>query len=108
MSSESSSSESCPDEEILNYEEFGPMVDDNKLRKAAEAARLPFDRPTEHELSFFPELWESQHSVEVFLLLRNTTLATWQLHPTKECTALEVRNNVFAPFNSDLDFIQVN
>ncbi|ULU14194.1 hypothetical protein L3Y34_016608 [Caenorhabditis briggsae] len=106
MSSESSSSESYPDEEILNYEEFGPMVDDNKLRKAAEAARLPFDRPTEHELSFFPELWESQQSVEVFLLLRNTTLATWQAHPSKECTALEVRNNVFAPFNSDLDFIQ--
>lgn len=76
------------------------------LANAARRSRLPFDRPTEHELAFFPELWESKSSVEVFLLVRNTTLTTWLVNQQKECTASDVRENLFPPFNSDLDLIQ--
>ncbi|EFO95716.1 CRE-SPR-5 protein [Caenorhabditis remanei] len=104
MSSEATSSDYVDDE--LRGEDFGPSIDDNALAAAARQARLPFDRPTEHELAFFPELWEHKTAVEVFLLIRNSTLATWQYNPQKECTASDVRNNIFPPFNSDLDLIQ--
>uniref|UniRef100_A0A1I7TCG1 SWIRM domain-containing protein n=1 Tax=Caenorhabditis tropicalis TaxID=1561998 RepID=A0A1I7TCG1_9PELO len=100
------SSDAGSDYEEAQGEEFSPSTDENTLASAATQNRLPFDRPTEHELAFFPELWEHKTAVEIFLLIRNTTLATWQYNPLKECTALDVRNNVFPPFNSDLDLIQ--
>ncbi|CAL2028208.1 CBN-SPR-5 protein [Caenorhabditis brenneri] len=102
MSSESGSG--YLDEE-LRGEELGPM-DENALSAAATRSCLPYDRPTEHELAFFPELWEHKTAVEVYLLIRNTTLATWHCNPLRECTVSDVYGNVYPPFNSDLELIQ--
>ncbi|CAI2294029.1 unnamed protein product [Caenorhabditis sp. 36 PRJEB53466] len=88
-------------------DELAPNMDDTALAAAARRARMTFDRPTEHELAYFPEIWNNQAATEVFLLIRNSVLATWQYNPWKEVTASDVcRNSIFAPFNSDSELVQ--
>uniref|UniRef100_A0A8R1HYS9 SWIRM domain-containing protein n=1 Tax=Caenorhabditis japonica TaxID=281687 RepID=A0A8R1HYS9_CAEJA len=104
MSSETGSSEH--DDEEVRADSLGPRMDENFLNESARRSRMPHDRPTEHELAFFPEIWDCKTAIEIFLMIRNTTLATWLTNQWKECTAADVRNNLFPPFNSDLDMIQ--
>uniref|UniRef100_A0A8R1DF79 SWIRM domain-containing protein n=1 Tax=Caenorhabditis japonica TaxID=281687 RepID=A0A8R1DF79_CAEJA len=66
---------------------------------------MPGDRPTEHELAFFPELWESIAGRDVYLFIRNTAIMTWHLNLLNECTTDSVRNRLKPPFDSDVDLI---
>ncbi|CAI2356051.1 unnamed protein product [Caenorhabditis sp. 36 PRJEB53466] len=106
MSSTPSDEEFGEDINMRLGQELSMLHDTQVLLLAARRNRLPAERPTDHEFAFFPELWKSAASVEVFLLIRNTTLAAWMRNPRKECTASDVRYYLNPPFNADLDLIQ--
>ncbi|CAK5010204.1 unnamed protein product [Meloidogyne enterolobii] len=75
--------------------------DDLSIRTAAAQARLPYDRMTLRELELFPEMARSQHSVALFLYIRNKTLAQWQFDPLLELTLGAILKELPEPFNSN-------
>lgn len=80
--------------------------DDISLRSAAAQARLPYDRMTLRELELFPEMARSQHSVALFLYIRNKTLAQWQLDSLFELTLEAILKELPEPFNSDVELVK--
>nr|CAD2176587.1 unnamed protein product [Meloidogyne enterolobii] len=79
--------------------------DDLSIRTAAAQARLPYDRMTLRELELFPEMARSQHSVALFLYIRNKTLAQWQFDPLLELTLGAILKELPEPFNSDVELV---
>ncbi|CAI5439035.1 unnamed protein product [Caenorhabditis angaria] len=76
------------------------------FRVAAERSRLPYDRPTDVEYAFFPEIRTSRHANTVFLLIRNTALKLWLSNPLYELEIPELRRELAPPFNSDSQLIE--
>ena len=67
------------------------------LEGAAFSARLPYDRMSEDETNFFPEIKASK----AFLYVRNRIIQLWLENPRNELTLSDAIRQIEAPFNQD-------
>uniref|UniRef100_A0A158PBJ7 SWIRM domain-containing protein n=1 Tax=Angiostrongylus cantonensis TaxID=6313 RepID=A0A158PBJ7_ANGCA len=75
--------------------------DDIALRSAASHSRLPFDKLTVQELTYFPDVSDSKASTNLYLFIRNKILQLWLLEPNVELTSEDAIEQLPIPFNSD-------
>lgn len=74
--------------------------DDISLRNAAAQARLPFEKMTKKELTFFPQMAKNHASITLFLYYRNKILLLWNMDPLVELTLEDVIKEIPPPYNS--------
>ncbi|XP_064629028.1 lysine-specific histone demethylase 1A-like [Lineus longissimus] len=72
------------------------------LEGAAFQSRLPHDKMTSQEASFFPDIAQgSPQTQKVFLYLRNRILQLWLENPMQQLTIENALPQIEAPYNSD-------
>ncbi|MFH4978015.1 hypothetical protein AB6A40_004724 [Gnathostoma spinigerum] len=87
--------------DILQWED-----DDQALKNAAAQSRLPYDKVTTQEFACFPELHDSEATINLFLYIRNKILQLWHLESHIELTVEDVYEQLAPPYNSDSQFVR--